>query len=284
VYEEPLLGAHMSISGGLERALLRGSKTGCRTIQLFTKSPNRWKERSLEKSEKERFISLRKRLNISPIISHNSYLVNIASPDRHLYDKSLDALLCEMRRCEELEVDYLVIHPGAHRGSGEHRGIERISKALNVVHQKTEGYRIKIAVENTAGQGTVLGYRLGQIGKIFEGVRERSRLAFCLDTCHIFAAGYDIRKEAGYKRLFEEINDAIGLENLKIIHMNDSGRGCGSRIDRHEDIGKGKIGEMPFRWIMNDDRFLNVPKIIETPERSDRENLGLLKKFITSSH
>ncbi|MBW2636590.1 MAG: deoxyribonuclease IV [Deltaproteobacteria bacterium] len=265
-------------------ALLRGSKMGCRTIQLFTKSPNRWEERSLEESEKERFLSLRKKLAISPIISHNSYLINIASPDRNLYDKSLDALLCEMKRCEELEVDYLVIHPGAHRGSGEHRGIERISEALNAVHQKTEGCRVKIALENTAGQGTSLGYTLGHIGKIFEVVRERSRLAFCLDTCHIFAAGYDIRKEAGYTRLFEEINAVIGLENLKIIHMNDSGRECGSRIDRHDDIGKGEIGAAPFRWIMNDERFLKVPKIIETPQRSNRHNLRLLKKFVTSSH
>lgn len=281
--DEPLLGAHMSISGGLEMALLRGSKTGCRTIQLFTKSPNRWEERFLEESEKERFLSLRKQLGISPIISHNSYLINIASPDRHLYDKSKDALLCEMRRCEELEVDYLVMHPGAHRGSGEQRGIEAISEALNAVHQKTEGYRVKIAVENTAGQGTVLGYTLDHIGRIFEGVRERSRLAFCLDTCHIFAAGYDIRQEDGYKRLFEEIDDSIGLENLKIIHMNDSGRECGSRIDRHEDIGKGEIGETPFRWIMNDERLLKIPKIIETPQKSDRHNLKLLKKFVTYS-
>lgn len=284
MYDKPLLGAHISISGGLESALLRGSKTGCRTIQLFTKSPNRWKERSLERSEKERFVSLRKRLNINPIISHNSYLINIASPENHLYDKSLDALLSEMRRCEELEVDYLVMHPGVHRGAGEHRGIEKILKSLNVVHRKTGGYKVKIALENTAGQGTVLGYSLDHIGKIFEGVRERSRLAFCLDTCHIFAAGYDIRKEAVYKRLFEEINDTIGLENLAIIHMNDSGRECGSRIDRHEDIGKGKIGETPFRWIMNDERFLKVPKIIETQERSYKQNLRLLKKFVISSH
>ncbi|MEA3470873.1 MAG: deoxyribonuclease IV [Thermodesulfobacteriota bacterium] len=284
MHDEPLLGAHMSISGGLERALLRGSEIGCRTIQIFTKSPNRWEERILEESERERFVSLRKRLNISPVISHNSYLINIASPDRHLYDKSLDALLCEMRRCEELQVDYLVMHPGAHKGIGESSGIEKISEALNAVHQKTEGYRVKIAVENTAGQGTILGYKLGHIEKIFEGVRERSRLAFCLDTCHIFAAGYDIRTETGYKRLFEEINDIIGLENLKIIHMNDSVRECGSRIDRHEDIGKGEIGEVPFRWIMNDERFLKVPKIIETPQKSDRHNLRLLKEFVAYSH
>jgi len=282
--DEPLVGAHVSISGGLEMALLRGSKAGCRTIQLFTKSPNRWKERYLEESEKEQFISLSKQLDITPIISHSSYLINIASPDCRLYGKSLDALVCEMKRCEELGIDYLVMHPGSHRGSGEQRGIERISEALNEIHQRTEGYRVKIAVENTAGQGTVLGHRMGHIGRIFEGVRERSRLAFCLDTCHIFAAGYDIREEVGYTRLFEDINDCIGLENLKIIHMNDSGRECGSHIDRHEDIGKGKIGEIPFMWIMNDERFQKVPKIIETPERSDRHNLQLLKKFVTSSH
>lgn len=278
--DEPLLGAHMSISGGLDKALLRGSKTGCRTIQLFTKSPNRWEERILDESERERFIALRKKLAISPVISHNSYLINIASPDRHIYDKSLNALLLEMKRCEELDLDYLVMHPGAHKGSGEISGIKRISEAIDTVHQKTEGYRVRIALENTAGQGTVLGNTLSQIEKIFDGVSESSKLAFCLDTCHIFAAGYDIRNEAVYTRLFGEINDRIGLENLKVIHMNDSGRECGSRVDRHEDIGRGKMGEKPFRWIMNDERFLKVPKIIETPERSDRYNLRLLRQFV----
>ncbi|MBN2178321.1 MAG: deoxyribonuclease IV [Deltaproteobacteria bacterium] len=274
----------MSISGGLERALLRGSKTGCRTIQLFTKSPNRWEERFPEESEKESFLSLRRKLGISPAIAQDSHLINTASPDRHLYDKSFDALLGEMRRCEELEVDYLVMHPGAHRGSGEHYGIETISEALNAVHQKTEEYRVQIAVENTAGQGTDLGYTLGHIEKIFERVKERSRLAFCLDTCHIFAAGYDIRKGAVCRRLFEESDDSIGLENLKIIHMNDSERECGSRIDRHEDIGKGAIGETPFRWIMNDERLLKVPKIIETSQKSDRHNLRVLKKLLNYWH
>ncbi len=284
MYDEPLLGAHMSISGGLEMALLRGSEAGCKTIQLFTKSPNRWEERVLKESERDKFVFLKKQLGICPVISHNSYLINIASPERRLYYKSLDALLCEMRRCEELEVEYLVMHPGAHGGRGERYGIERISEALNVIHQKTAGYRVKIAPENTAGQGTTLGYTIGHIEEIFSRVEERSRLAFCLDTCHIFAAGYDVRKEDGYRELFEEIDDSIGLENLKIIHMNDSGRECGSRLDRHENIGKGEIGKTPFRWIMNDEKFQNIPKIIETQQKSNRDNLKLLKSFVIDSH
>jgi deoxyribonuclease-4 len=274
----------MSISGGLEKALLRGSRAGCKTIQIFTKNSNQWKERILQESEIESFKALRKRVNIGPVISHNSYLINMASPDSHLYNKSVDAMVHELRRCEELALDYVVMHPGSHRGQGESQGIKRISEAINELHLKTEGYRIRIALENTAGQGTSLGYTIEQIGEIFKGVREKSSLAFCLDTCHIFAAGYDIRVRRDYLRLFEEIDDTIGIENLKIIHLNDSKRECGSRIDRHEDIGKGTMGEDPFRWVMNDERFFGIPKIIETPKENDRDNLRLLRKFFTHSH
>jgi len=283
----PLLGAHMSISGGLKRALLRGHDLGCNTIQMFTKSSVQWKERFLEEQEVAKFREIRKRVNINPVISHNSYLINLASADEGLYKKSIDAMLHEMQRCELLGVNYLVIHPGSHRGRGEEYGIEKIVCALNMIHERTKGYNVKIALETTAGQGTALGYRLEQIAQIIKSTEDASRLAFCLDTCHSFAAGYELRTEAGYERLFNEIEEITGMEKLKVIHLNDSKADCGSRIDRHENIGRGMIGERPFRWIMSDERLKDIPKIIETPGlgkdlEKDRENLDLLRRFAGS--
>ncbi len=280
----PLLGAHMSISGGLKKALLRGHDLGCNTIQMFTKSSVQWKERFLEDQEVAGFREVRERVNINPVISHNSYLVNLASADEGLYKKSIDAMLHEMRRCELLGVNYIVIHPGSHRGRGEEYGIEKIVCALSMIHQRTKGYKVKIALETTAGQGTALGYRLEQIAQIMKSTEDASRLAFCLDTCHSFAAGYELRTEAGYERLFNEIEEITGMEKLKVIHLNDSKADCGSRIDRHENIGRGMIGERPFRWIMSDERLKDIPKIIETPGlgkdlEKDRENLDLLRRF-----
>lgn len=283
----PLLGAHMSISGGLKRALLRGHDLGCNTIQMFTKSSVQWKERFLEEQEVAKFREIRKRVNINPVISHNSYLINLASADEGLYKKSIDAMLHEMQRCELLGVNYLVIHPGSHRGRGEEYGIEKIVCALNMIHERTKGYNVKIALETTAGQGTALGYRLEQIAQIIKSTEDASRLAFCLDTCHSFAAGYELRTEGGYERLFNEIEEITGMEKLKVIHLNDSKADCGSRIDRHENIGRGMIGERPFRWIMSDERLKDIPKIIETPGlgkdlEKDRENLDLLRRFAGS--
>ncbi len=283
----PLLGAHMSISGGLKKALLRGYDLRCNTIQMFTKSSVQWKERFLEEQEVAGFREIRKRVNINPVISHNSYLINLASPDEGLYKKSIDAMLHEMRRCELLGVDYLVMHPGSHRGRGEEYGIEKIVCALNMIHERTKGYKVKITLETTAGQGTALGYRLEQIAQIMKSTEETSRLAFCLDTCHSFVAGYELRTEAGYERLLNEIEEITGMEKLKVIHLNDSKADCGSRIDRHENIGRGMIGEKPFRWIMSDERLKDIPKIIETPGlgkdlEKDRENLDLLRRFAGS--
>jgi len=280
----PLLGAHMSISGGLKKALLRGHDLGCNTIQIFTKSSVQWKERFLEEQEVAEFREVRKKVNINPVISHNSYLINLASADKELYEKSIDAMINEMQRCELLGVNYLVIHPGSHRGCGEEFGIEKIVCALDRIHEQTKGYGVKITLETTAGQGTVLGYKLEQIAHIIERVEKSSRLAFCLDTCHVFAAGYELRTDEGYERLLKEIEDIIGMEKLKVIHINDSKKDLGSRVDRHENIGRGLIGERPFRWIMSDERLKDIPKIIETPGlgkdlEKDRENLDMLRRF-----
>jgi deoxyribonuclease-4 len=284
---ELLLGAHVSIAGGIEKALLRGEQLGCRTIQIFTKNANRWQERSFRQAEIDLYRDIKNRTGIEPIIAHNSYLTNLATIGAELYKKSIYAMVQELERCETLGVRYLVVHPGSHQGSGEERGITKIVHALNEIHETTKGFAVAIALEMTAGQGTSLGYRLEQIAQIMNRVEEGSRLAFCLDTCHSFAAGYELRSKADYDRFFRDIDGTIGLEKLKVIHLNDSKGDCGSRVDRHEDIGKGMIGEEPFRWIMNDERLEDVPKIIETPGlgkikdyRKDEQNLNLLRNMV----
>jgi len=274
----PLLRAHMSIAGGLEKALLRGDWLGCATIQIFTTSPNRWEERTLEKSEISRFSETRKRTAIDPVISHAGYLINLASPDREIYLKSLNAMVHEIHRCEQLGVDLLVLHPGHHRGAGGEWGIARVVEALNTIHAETTGALVKIALETTAGQGTCLGSSFEEIARIMERVKENSRLAFCLDTCHVFVAGYSLRTREGYHDLFRRIDSTIGKENLMVIHLNDSKREMGTRVDRHENIGAGVIGEGLFRLIMRDASLAGIPKIIETP--ADLENLRLLKSFV----
>ena len=272
-----LLGAHMSISGGLDKALIRGHELGCNTIQMFTGNSNRWERRPLKKSQIDLFRETKRETGISPVISHASYLINLASPDEELYEKSLNAVLDEIHRCEQLDIDYLVVHPGFHKGRGEKYGIDRIIGALNKIHNDTAKAGVKIALETTAGQGTALGCSFEQIARIIEGVKESSRLVFCLDTCHIFVAGYDLRTKRDYLNLFRKIDDTIGVENLRVIHLNDSKRDLGSRVDRHEDIGKGIIGMEAFRLIMRDESLKDIPKIIETP--GNMENLRLLRSF-----
>ncbi|MBN2515214.1 MAG: deoxyribonuclease IV, partial [Deltaproteobacteria bacterium] len=214
--QELLLGAHVSIAGGIEKALLRGEQLGCRTIQIFTKNANRWEERSFRQTEIDLYQDIKNRTGIEPVISHNSYLINLATIGAELYKKSIRAMVQELERCEMLGIRYLVIHPGSHQGSGEERGIEKIIHALNEIHETTKGFTVAIALEMTAGQGTSLGYRLEQIAHILNRVEEESRLAFCLDTCHSFAAGYELRSQADYDKFFRDIDGTIGLEKLKV--------------------------------------------------------------------
>ncbi len=284
--EGPLLGAHTSIAGGLDKAIVRGRDLGCNTIQIFTKNSNQWKERHLEQDEINAFHEAREESDMGPVVSHGSYLINLASPDDEIYDKSINAMFCEMKRSEKLGIEYLVVHPGSHRGAGEEEGLKRIVQAVDRLHQKTGGYKIRIALETTAGQGANLGYKLEHIAQMMESVRDNSRLALCLDTCHVFAAGYELRDGKSYERLFTEVEMLIGMEYLKVIHLNDSKKDCGSRVDRHEDIGMGMIGPEPFKWIMQDGRLKDISKIIETPgtgtdknSEKDRENLQLLRDF-----
>jgi deoxyribonuclease-4 len=282
--KSPLLGAHVSIAGGILNALRRGHELQCSTIQIFTKNASQWKERVIDADEGRSFRILQCDLGIKPVISHAAYLINLASPFGELYQRSINAVADEVKRCTILGIPYLVIHPGAHTGCGEARAIELLIKALDRIHDKIVSSDVMILMEISAGQGTSICYTAEQIAEVLQGVKESDRIGFCLDTAHAFAAGYEFRTRPQYQRFISDISSTIGLGKLKVIHLNDSKTDCGSRVDRHEHIAKGMIGRRPFRWIMNDERLTHIPKIIETPGLGkdvvmDRKNLDFLRKL-----
>ncbi len=276
-----LLGSHVSISGGLHKAFPIAQEIGCTAMQIFTKNSNQWNAKPLQANEIDLFKSAWNASGIACVVAHDSYLINLGTPDEALLEKSRHAMLIEVQRCEQLGIPFLVMHPGSHVGSGEDAGLRRVAESFDEIHRQTEGVRTQILVETTAGQGTNLGYRFEQIARIFDQVRAPERLGVCFDTCHAFAAGYEIRTEAGYRETMAEFDRLIGLHRLKTIHLNDSLKPLGSRVDRHDAIGNGQIGIDGFRWIMNDPRLADVPKILETPKgddpvASDKENLARL--------
>jgi deoxyribonuclease-4 len=280
----PLLGAHMSIAGGVGNAFLEGKKVDCAAIQIFTKSSRQWAAKPYTKEEIAQFHANRKETGIASVVAHDSYLLNLGSPDPVLRQRSVAAFIDELERCEVLGVTNLIAHPGAHVGAGELEGIRIIAKSLDEVHKACPGYRAKITLEITAGQGSNLGYRFDQIGSMIDATKESDRLRVCFDTEHAFAAGYDIRTKEGYERTFSEFDEAIGLKVLAAFHLNDSKKEFHSRVDRHEHIGKGFIGVEAFRFLMNDKRFWGLPMCLETPKgpdlKEDRENLTLLRSLI----
>ncbi len=280
-----LIGAHMSISGGIDRAPLRGKDAGCACIQIFTKSNMQWAARPLVEKEIAAFKQNCRATAIEPVVAHNCYLINLGSPDTKLAKKSLDSFLMELGRCERLGLPAIIAHPGSHTGAGEEAGLRRIAKAINDLLERTKGSKVRILVETTAGQGSNLGYRFEQLAEIMGGVKQKGRVGVCYDTCHTFTAGYDIRTEETYHRTMEQFEKVIGLKRIQVFHFNDSKADFGSRIDRHEHIGRGKLGKEPFRLILQDDRFASVPKILETPKgkrgRPDLDvvNLNLLRRL-----
>lgn len=280
----PLLGAHMSIAGGTPKAIERAEKVGCSALQIFVKNASRWQGPEISEEERREFLERRERSKLESVVAHDSYLINLASPDDELWNRSILATIDELKRCEMLGLDYLVAHPGAHLGSGEGEGIRRISTALDQIHQETDRFRVMIALETTAGQGTTLGYRFEHLRDIFEGCLMPERLVVCLDTCHIFAAGYDIRDYESYDETMKSFHDVIGLGRLAVIHLNDSKREFGSRVDRHDHIGLGAIGDQAFKFIMTDDRLTSIPKILETPKGDDdswdKKNLKKLRSML----
>jgi deoxyribonuclease IV len=280
----PLLGAHMSIAGGVGNALLAGKKVDCDAVQIFTKSSRQWAGNPYSKEEIEQFHINQKETGIGKVIAHDSYLLNLGSPDGALRKRSIAAFIDELERCEILGVTNLVAHPGAHVGTGETEGIKTIAKSLDEVHKACPGYRAQVTLEITAGQGSNLGYRFEQIADIMDATKETDRLRVCFDTEHAFAAGYDIRSQEGYERTFSEFDEAIGIERLAAFHLNDSKKEFNSRVDRHEHIGKGFIGVEAFRLLLNDKRFWGLPMCLETPKgpelKEDHENLTLLRSLI----
>ncbi len=232
-----------------------------------------------------RYHAEQKRTGISPVVAHDSYLINLCSPDDTLLEKSRQAFLIEMTRCEKLKIPYLVTHPGGHMGQGEEEGLKKIAESLNWLHEKSPNFKVKVALESTAGQGTGLGYRFEQLARMIELCSQPERVMVCLDTCHIFAAGYDITTQESYNKTFSEFDRIIGLKRLAAIHLNDSKKGLGSRVDRHEHIGKGTIGEKPFGFIMKDKRLDKIPKLLETPKENEMDsvNLGILRKLAGAS-
>jgi deoxyribonuclease IV len=274
----------MSIAGGVGNALLDGKKVDCDAIQIFTKSSRQWASKPYTKEEIEQFQINQKDTGIATVIAHDSYLLNLGSPDAGLRKRSVAAFIDELERCEVLGVTNLVAHPGAHVGAGEAEGIKLIAKSLNDIHKACRGYTAKVTLEITAGQGSNLGYRFEQIGAMIDATKHSDRVRVCFDTEHAFAAGYDIRTKEGYERTFAEFDDAIGIDRLAAFHLNDSKKEFHSRVDRHEHIGKGFIGVEAFRLLMNDKRFWGLPMCLETPKgpdlAEDRENLTLLRSLI----
>lgn len=278
-----LLGAHMSIAGGVDKAIERGQSIGCTAVQIFVKKNNQWFSKPLEKDEIERFIKLQKETGIF-MFAHAGYLINLASPDKDTYNKSMNSMLDELKRCESLKLPFIVLHPGSHRDQGEEKGLKKIAESINKLFNLTKGYKVKILLETTAGQGTNLGYKFEQIAKLLELAEEPDRLGVCFDTCHSFAAGYDIKSKEGYKKTWEEFDRIIGFKKLMAFHLNDSKREFGSRVDRHEHIGKGTLGKESFEHLLNDKRFKDRPMVIETPKdpemNFDRMNLKHLRSLI----
>jgi deoxyribonuclease-4 len=296
----PLLGAHMSIVGGFDRAVHRAADVGCDCVQLFTASPQIWpklprRRRSTDPSSKparciptassEEFVSSLRQRKIQAPIVHGGYLINLASPDNRLWKRSIDAFILELQRASELMIPNVVLHPGAYTTSTEQQGFKRIIQALDEVHAQTRGWKSNGLLETTAGQGSNLGHRFEHLAIILDGVQEPDRLGVCLDTCHLFAAGYSLSPRTEYRRTIRQLETTVGIDLVQAIHLNDSKTPAGSRRDRHEHIGRGYLGLEPFRYLLNDRRFRRVPMYLETPKGKmgnrdwDKINLQTLRSL-----
>jgi deoxyribonuclease IV len=270
----PLFGAHMSIAGGYHRALLTAQTHDCEAVQLFTKNSSQWRAKELFEEEIALFGETLRQTRVRQLLAHDSYLINLASPDQFLYRRSLEAFIIELERAERLGLTYLVTHPGAHVGAGEEAGLERVVAALDEVHRRCPGFRVQVLLETTAGQGSCLGHRFEHLATILDRLAQPERVGVCLDTCHVFAAGYALAPEADYRATLRKFDKVIGLERLRAFHLNDSLKPLGSRIDRHAHIGRGCLGLEPFRLLVNDRRFRDRPMILETPkEEGERQNM-----------
>jgi len=279
----PLFGAQLSVAGGLQNAIHEAVERKCETLQIFTKNANIWEADPLSEDAVRTFRCAATASTLQYLTAHDSYLINLASPDDALYTRSIAALAVEMERAEALGLSYLVMHPGAHVGSGEETGLTRVVSGLEEVHARCRGFEVRMLVETTAGQGSSLGWRFEHLATIFQRSNCSDRMGVCFDTCHVFAAGYALAEESDYTATFQQFDNLIGLSRLNLFHVNDSVKPLGSRVDRHAGIGLGEIGLDAFRRLVTDPRFQNHPMILETPKEDDSgrdmdgENLEVLR-------
>lgn len=285
-----LLGAHMSIAGGFEKALERGESIGCTAIQIFTKSNRQWAAKPITTEQAETFKKAAKNSSVLFTMAHASYLINLGSADHATAKKSAQALIEELERCAQLGIKYLTFHPGSGKSANRQQTLEQISDLLNHVFENSPTHTT-LLLENMAGQGSVVCSTFEEIALIRKKSAHKARLLVCFDTCHAFAAGYDFTSEKGYKDMWHSFDALIGLEHLKAIHTNDSKKGLGQHVDRHEHIGKGKIGLEAFTLLLNDPNFFDVPKILETPKddgvaglKEDLHNMDTLKDLISAKN
>jgi len=285
-----ILGAHESIAGGYYKSVEIARRVGCDCVQLFTKNNNQWRAKEISDDDVARFRAALVDCCISHPLAHDSYLINLASPDKALWRKSVDAFVVELVRAERLGIPFVVTHPGAYTTSSESAGIKMIVRALDEVHKQTRGIAAQCLLENTAGQGSCLGWRFEHLAAIIDGVRDPDRVGVCIDTCHTFAAGYALGTEKEYKATLRSLDKTVGLKLVRAIHLNDSQKPLGSRVDRHAHIGRGQMGKEPFRFLMNDRRFRQVPMYLETPKGEeqgkdlDTINLKVLRRLIEKSN
>ncbi len=282
---ECLAGAHVSISGGFYKAIEEGTAIGCTAIQIFTKSNRQWGSKAITDHEAQQFIDAQNNSDIKVVVAHASYLINLGSATPGVQEKSFHALVDEIKRCQQLHIPYLVLHPGTAEADSRNATIEETGKLINKALEQTPHCTVTVLVETMAGQGKSIGSTFEELATILHQVTHKKRIGICFDTCHALAAGYDFTTQESYKDLFKKFDDLIGLEYLKIFHINDSKKEMASRVDRHEDIGKGAIKLPAFAMIMNDHRFTNVPKILETPVTGDaitdyKRNLEVLVNLI----
>jgi deoxyribonuclease IV len=265
----PILGAHKSIASGYDKAVERAHRSGCQCVQLFTKNNSQWAARDIAATDAQGFRDAMQKFGITHPLAHDAYLINLASPDPRFWKKSVDALIVELHRAEMLGIPYVVTHPGAFTTSDETTGLGNIIRALDEVSRQTRRLLVRCLLETTAGQGTSLGWRFEQMAAILDGVKAPGRLGFCFDTCHVFAAGYPLSTRPDYEATMAAFDRLLGLDRIKAFHLNDSRGGLGSRVDRHEHIGRGKIGIEAFRHLLNDPRFRAVPMYLETPKKDE---------------
>ena len=277
-----LLGVQVSTEGKIYEAVERASRLGCNTMQIFSRNPQRWRENFLESEDIEEFNKRQERLKIKPLFVHIPYLINLASPNPRLYEASIEAYIEDIQEAQTLKADYIVTHMGSHKETSEEAGIKRLTRALNRILEKTRNTNVGILLENTAGSGSWLGYKFIHQKRIIQGLSHKERVGLCFDTAHAYLAGYDIATEEGLEATLGEIDKLVGINLIKLIHLNDAKDKLGSHRDRHEHIGKGRIGLRGMKRIINHPKLKELPFILETPKDNasdDRMNLELVRSL-----